>query len=79
MVIDYETTKERCQRSTDDLEYQANEDINVLMQEIKEDTDYSEQETKDNTNIENDLSSTTENELKALEDELVALVHMLYV
>ena len=79
MVIDYETTKERCQRSTDDLEYQANEDINVLMQEIKEDTDYSEQETKDNTNIENDLSSTTENELKALEDELVALVRMLYV
>ena len=78
MIIDYETTLERCQqiqRSTDDLEHQAKEDINsALMPEI--DTDDLEQaKTKEDINLE---SSATENEPKALEDELVALVRVLY-
>ena len=53
-MIDYETTKERCQQmqeNADDLEYQAKEDNDAITQDVKEDTVDSEQEAKEETNL----------------------------
>ena len=62
------------QENADDLEYQAKEDNDAITQDVKEDTVDSEQEAKEETNLENNLCSTTE--LSAIEDKLLALVRM---
>ena len=77
-MINYETAKQRCQQlqeNTDSLEHQASEDTHAVTQE---DTVDSEQEIKEDTNLENNPCHT-DNELREIKDELLALVCMFVI